>query len=413
MIPFFLTPEVQGYWYTFGSIAALAVFADLGFTTIVSQFSAHEYARLKLNPSSGELEGDGYYIERISSLFRFVVRWGATVSIAGFPVILLIGIWMFSAKGEEVHWILPWIIYVGISGLNFTAGIVLSFLEGCNQIAKIQKIRFFSIVTGTLVSWTLLISGFDLYTLALSIFISSCLSLTLLYFRFKTLIMQLMTVKSEHHFPWRHDFLKLLWKYAISWTSGYFIFQIYVPLTFANHGSVDAGKVGISMTLATALFAIANVWVYVATPKFNMYASLKEWDHMGRLLRSTLFLTFSTFFLGASVILFTLWLFGDQYSIFKRFLGIIPMTILLASWLIQTIVNALAVYLRAHKQEPLVWISLASALIISVSTLIVSKVMEVEYLFLGFLITQIIMFPFIFNIFQIKRRIWHNVKMKD
>jgi len=33
-IPLFLTPEIQGYWYTFGSLAALSIFADLGFTTI-------------------------------------------------------------------------------------------------------------------------------------------------------------------------------------------------------------------------------------------------------------------------------------------------------------------------------------------------------------------------------------------
>jgi hypothetical protein len=32
LIPLFLSPEQQGYWYIFGSISALSVFADLGFS---------------------------------------------------------------------------------------------------------------------------------------------------------------------------------------------------------------------------------------------------------------------------------------------------------------------------------------------------------------------------------------------
>ena len=31
LIPLYLTEEQQGYWYLFGSVAALSTFADLGF----------------------------------------------------------------------------------------------------------------------------------------------------------------------------------------------------------------------------------------------------------------------------------------------------------------------------------------------------------------------------------------------
>jgi len=41
LLPLMISSKVQGYWYTFGSVSALSVFADLGFTTIVMQFSAH------------------------------------------------------------------------------------------------------------------------------------------------------------------------------------------------------------------------------------------------------------------------------------------------------------------------------------------------------------------------------------
>ncbi len=47
LIPLYLSAEAQGYWYTFVSLAALAIFADMGFSTILLQFSAHEFPYLK------------------------------------------------------------------------------------------------------------------------------------------------------------------------------------------------------------------------------------------------------------------------------------------------------------------------------------------------------------------------------
>lgn len=82
-IPLFLTSVEQGYWYTFTSLAALAVFADLGFSTIILQFAAHEFTHLS-----------------------------------------------FDKKGEVC----------GDSQALFNAAL-LSFFEGCNSVARVQRIR--------------------------------------------------------------------------------------------------------------------------------------------------------------------------------------------------------------------------------------------------------------------------------
>ena len=52
----FLSLSDQGYWYTFLSLGALATFAELGFTTIITQFISHEYAHLE--ERNGKLIGD-------------------------------------------------------------------------------------------------------------------------------------------------------------------------------------------------------------------------------------------------------------------------------------------------------------------------------------------------------------------
>ena len=39
----FLSIEEQGFYYTFGSIAAVQIFFELGLNGIITQFVAHEY----------------------------------------------------------------------------------------------------------------------------------------------------------------------------------------------------------------------------------------------------------------------------------------------------------------------------------------------------------------------------------
>jgi len=77
LIMIYLSPEQQGIWYTFTNLAALSVFADLGFTTIVSIFVSHEYAKLFF--SQGRIAGEPYAVDRFISLSRAAIRGYAVV----------------------------------------------------------------------------------------------------------------------------------------------------------------------------------------------------------------------------------------------------------------------------------------------------------------------------------------------
>src|SRR5574344_2089453 len=89
-IPLYLTPTEQGYWYTFISIAALAVFADLGFSTIILQFAAHEFAYLHFNDDM-TLAGYKEHLIKIATFFRFSVQWLIRTVGVIFPLIVIGG----------------------------------------------------------------------------------------------------------------------------------------------------------------------------------------------------------------------------------------------------------------------------------------------------------------------------------
>lgn len=406
LIPLFLNPVTQGFWYTFISLAALTVFADLGFTTIVSQFSAHEFAYLKFD-TDGLLIGSEDHLNRLSSLFRFVIKWSALVSIIAFPLILAVGIIMFSAKDEVRGWLIPWILYILFSGLNFITGVCLSFFEGCNQIAPIQKNRLIASFFATITTWILLYLGCGLFTLPIAAIFGVMVNAFLLHKRFSKSIQQFLRISKNILHNWKRDFLSLIWRYAISWSSGYLIFQIYTPLSFQFHGAVFAGKVGLTMSLCSAIFSISNVWIYTSTPKLNMKASKSDWNGMDRLAKKSVLMSAGTFILGSISALILLQVLNGKIALIDRFLGIFPMTILLISWFCQIIISGLAIYLRAHKKEPLVLPSIVSAIYIAVSTYLISRYLPSDFLFMGFLTSYIFGLPWCFHIFITKRREWH------
>jgi hypothetical protein len=67
----------------------------------------------------------------------------------------------------------------------------------------------------------------------------------------------------------------------------------------------------------------------------------------------------------------------------------------------------MATYLRAHKQEPYVWVSVATGAYIAVATLLCASFLPSNLYFLGFLTASVWNLPWATGIFWRKRREWH------
>ena len=68
----FLTGVEQGFYYTFGSVLALQVFFELGFTSVITQYVAHEAV----------YRDDPVHESRLAYLVRFCVKWYSVVAVA-------------------------------------------------------------------------------------------------------------------------------------------------------------------------------------------------------------------------------------------------------------------------------------------------------------------------------------------
>lgn len=399
-IPLYLSPAEQGYWYTFASIAALSIFADLGFSTIVLQFAAHEFAYLEFC-QQGTICGDEVALWRLASFFRFCLRWLLRVMGLVFPLILLGG-WLFlnlNAKASSVEWHGAWLVYATMSAAVFFNAAMLSFFEGCSSVARVQKIRMLVAAANTIAMIVGLILGAGLWALAVGQLLAALAGAALLWKNFAPAMRQLYGLARGDCYDWRNEFYRLIWRYAISWSSGYFIFQLFVPIAFACFGTEYAGMVGMSIAAWTAGFNLSFTWITAIVPRINILIETKKWHELDALFQKRCWRTIATFALG-STIFFAARHIWDDMVIFQRLLPLNAMLLLCLCWGCQAWVNSVAMYLRGHKKEPLMGVSVASALYVALTTLLCAQYLPQEYLFVGFFSSYLWGMPIIYGIYR-------------
>lgn len=402
-IPLYLSAEAQGYWYTFVSLAALAVFADMGFSAVLMLFSAHEFAHLQFNQDT-TLKGDAKHLGRLATLWVFAMKWSLVMAFVVFPLVLVVGFYILSSKTSQVEWIYPWVIYGVASVLVFINSMLLSFIEGCDSVGSIQKIRFRIGVVNVAGTLFFLAMGLGLYALALSLVLSAVTGGGLLLANYRNMFVQLYSVAKQDVHQWFAEILPLIWRYSISWVSGYFIVSLFAPLAFKFYTPVEAGQAGLSVAVCAAIFGVSNMWITVVTPKINMYVAREEYAALDAMFfRHLAFAAVSYIFCMG--LLYVVVDFLDTYfSLANRLVDSGSLVLLGTGWFFQLVITALAVYMRAFKREPLVVPSVLNGLHVGVSTLLICMYLPFKLFFLGFFSAYLWALPWVIYVFVKYRR---------
>ncbi len=411
LIAHFLTEETQGYWYSFISICAMSVFADLGFTAILLQFAAHELKNLKIVNGKFLIKDneDESAIKKLGSLFNFSSKWVFLTVIVVYPIIYLVGFFLYTSKHTEVGWQIPWLIYIFFSAVYFYCQSLLSFVEGCNQVAKVQIIRFISGAVNSASIAIALIFHCNLFALALSTAFSALVLLILMILKYTNFFRQLTYLTKDYHHNWKESIFKLLWKYAITFSSGYLVFQIYTPLAFSQFGAEYAGKIGLTMSIMMAGFTISNIWLTSRSPQLNALTAAMDWRNLDILFKKRFISGLFVLLTGLGCFLILAFLFNDTIGFFKRILPMVPLTMITSAWVIQYIISGMATYMRLHKEEPIVDISIAVSIVTVGTTLLLVKYCDKNWMFLGFLVVQIIVLPIFYRKFNFYRTVRHTI----
>lgn len=367
LIPVWLTKVEQGYYYTFASVLALQVFFELGMNQVIIQMVSHDYAHIRVT-QKGQLSGDAKRVDRLAALVGLLRRWYGIAASLFFVMVSIGGAWFFSTKGNlsVTAWIGAWLLLTLGTALNLYLSATLTVLEGCGEVAGVARMRTVQSMSGNALMWLALGLGAGLWAMPLVPLVGAAYTAYWLHTQSASvhrLQRHAQSTPKQDLIHWRTDIFPFQWRIAVSWISGYFIFQLFTPIAFARLGAVEAGRLGISMAVFSALLTVGMSWVNAKLPAFAAHVSRGERANLNALFNSVVKRSMA-FTLIATVAIITIVEVMTSLNIasIQRFASL-PVVICLA---IVTLTNcfifAAAAYMRAHKEEPMMVPSVVTGL---------------------------------------------------
>lgn len=413
----FLTGVEQGFYYTFGSILALQIFFELGLTGIMTQYVAHEASHLTLTENN-EYVGESKYHSRLASLVRFCVKWYSALCILLLFFLIVVGYFYFKKYGEtqaeELSWLCPWLLVSFATSLHLFLSPFSAFLKGLGFVKDMSKISFWQQIIIPIATWMGLACGMKLYVLGIGHLLSIVIWCIYVYKnRLHSILLNLLRVKITEAVNYMKEIFPYQWKIALSWVSGYFIFQLFNPVLFATDGAVVAGQMGMTLQALNAIQSLSLSWMNTKVPLYSKMIALKDYYNLDELFNTTL--KQMTRICVAMLVIFYLVLVVLRVTQFKingnifadRFLDYIPMILMIIPVYLQQYIGSWATYLRCHKKEPYLVNSVVSGILCLCSTFFLGSAFGLYGVTIGYCAIQILVFPWGWYIYKSKKAEWH------
>jgi hypothetical protein len=368
----FLSSIEQGYYYTLLSLVSLQMVFEMGFSFVVQQLAAHECVHLELH-RDGCVSGSQVAHARLASALQLSLRW-YTLAAAAMGVILApLGMVFFAhhaaAGAAPVAWKGPWLAAVIASAAGLWCMPFYSFLEGCGEVRAVAAMRLRQAVAGIALAWSAMLLRHGLYAPALLIVGQVGTGLVFLAARRNLLMGLLRRPAHEAAIHWTREVLPFQWRIAVSSMCSYFTLQIFIPILFALRGPVEAGQMGMSLSITGYMTALALAWSSTKSTPFGRMIARGEFQELDRLFLRTLGQSMAVFVMIALAACGLIALLPAVTP--KLAARMVPpqlFVVLVVAAGANCVVQSLATLLRSFKREPF----LAQSLVVASLTLLLA-----------------------------------------
>ena len=359
---------VTGYYVVFLSLLQLQTFVELGTQWAILYAASHEWAQLGLD-EDGRITGDATALSRLASMTRLARNWFATAAVLFVVIAGSAGLAIFSQKAENVNWLAPWVSLMLLAGIGLVLSPYISLLEGCDQMATVNRFRLGQAVTGSFVVWSAMLLGAELWIAFVALGMQIAWE-SLLLARFRAFWQSLPAGGAV--LPWRKEVWPLQWRLAVQSIFRYFAFGLFSTVTLIyDTTSVQAGRVGMTWMVLIALQQAAFAWVRTRTPTFGALVTRKQYKRLDRLFFRVTAVSTAVLLVALAAFCGAIWLinhwdheWGRELS--GRLLPTIPTITFSVAILVAHFPQCLGVYLRAHKRDPLLWLTVVANSIIGI-----------------------------------------------
>lgn len=389
MVKYF-SPETQGYHFTFASLMGLQTFAELGLGTVIINFSSHEWSKLQID-NTGRIVGDRCAQSRLASLGQFSIKW---FLIGGFVFTVIsaaVGMYYFSEKPHSgVDWEGPWLTLCITTGITIALSPFWFLLEGCNQVSNVYLYRMYQGFGSILVSWAAIAMGAGLWVAVLSSATGILIAVVAIAGSYRRFFSTLLLMIIENKVRWKDELLPMQWRLAVASFAGYFIGAALTPIVFHFLGPVEAGKFGMTYGLVVMVGSTAAMWGTVRAAQFGMMAAKKNYREMDNLLRQLLIITGGLLLILSAVLwMLILIINAAEHDFARRILSPLQSFILIIGMVASLVCHPISIYLRAHRREPFLLLSVALGVVTLLGTITLSKWYGATGAVLAYAITQV------------------------
>lgn len=404
-----LSIDEQGFYYTFASLVGLQIFFELGLGFVIAQFVSHEFAHLTWDETG--LNGESRAASRVRQLVVLSLRWYLAAALIMCVAVVSTGVLFFerSPHNRDVEWLAPWIALVVFTAINLLAVPLYSLVEGSGRVAAFYRFRLVQTVTSALTVWLALVTGTALWAAAvaaLSNFVVGAVWLGVAERRFLLAIYK--APEAADSISWTNDLWPMQWRIALSWMSGYLLSQLFTPLLFYYQGPETAGRMGITLAVTTMVGVAAITWITVQLPNFGRLIAQHDWASLDESFMRALTAS-SAIFVFLALVLSTLSYVLPYTRLSGRFLPSAEIILLFCSGILNHFTASFALYLRAHKKEPFLILSLIGAALMACVAFLAGKNYGSSGLVLGiFLVHLIFGFPTALITWTTLKKRWHS-----
>lgn len=408
----YLSLVEQGYYYTFGSVLAIQIFFELGLSNIITQFVAHEMAHLSWK-SQTQLEGSEESLSRLSSLLHFCVKWFAITAAVLLVALVIIGYGFFTKYGKDdvnLHWQTPWLLLSVTTACSLLISPILAYFEGLNKVKEVAVIRLVQQSFQLFLLLVFLTCGFKLYASPLAALMAFTIAPIWIFYSYKKhLLKNIWLALREWRVNYKLEIFPYQWRIALSWISGYFIFQLFNPVLFATEGSEVAGQMGMSLAALGGILSISMSWFNTKVPAFSTFIAKKEYKSLDSLFIKTLKQASSISLAGLTVFVVAILVLQHyNVSLAFRFLPVPHLILLSAATFANQFISGFATYLRCHKQEPFLITSIVMGCLTAASTIGLGKLFGLSGIVIGYsTLTVFVSLTWAIIIFRQKKQLWH------
>jgi O-antigen/teichoic acid export membrane protein len=333
-------------------------------------------------------------------------------------VLIPTGLIFFARDGDvDFSWRLPWVLAVIGTSFNLFVMPFFAIIMGSGDVVTVNKRELVAALLSSLLCWSVIGFHGGLYA-AFAVNVGAlAISWGYLMSRRPELVKMALkgwlrgarpAGKEPGGLSWWKEIWPMQWRMAVSSGAAYFIFQLFTPVLFNYHGPIVAGQMGMTLTAANALLAGGMTVLNAKTPEFGKLIAVRDWEGLDRLFSRVTRHALLLVLVGAVVGFLAIWQLQVHLAIGRRFIPAGHAALLLGTVCFQAAAGAFAIYLRAHKKEPLMGMTIIASLLQGAGTWYLGKHYGSLGVTAGFLaITAGFVLPYVLFVWRRCRREWH------